>query len=475
MNSHSGASAKKRLIEVSLPLDAINRASVREKSIRRGHPSTLHLWWARRPLAAARAIIFAQLVDDPSSRPDLFATEKAQDEERNRLFRLIEDLVQWENTTNEKILERAKAEIWRSWYADCAANVDHPRQGELFNPQQLPKLFDPFAGGGTLPLEAQRLGLDACASDLNPVAVLINKAMIEIPPRFAARAPINPASRRDKALFKKRWLGAEGLAQDVLFYGRWMRDEAEKRIGFLYPTIEITGQMAGQRPDLSGLIGKKLNVVAWIWARTVKSPNPAFAQVDVPLAATFTLSERPGHEAFVEPAVADGTYHFVVKAGKPPDRALTASGTKLGRGSNFRCLMSGAPIAGDYIKSEGKAGRMGARLMAVVVEGARGRLYLSPTADMEEVAKQANPKWVPDLPLPNDPRSFWTVQYGLTQYGDLFTARQIVALTTFSDLVKEARELVMADALSVGMPGGDRGLDSGVAARQRTLMPWPYI
>ena len=235
---------RKKLIEVALPLDAINKASAREKSIRHGHPSTLHLWWARRPLAAARAVIFAQMVDDPSAHPDLFPTEKAQEKERQRLFRIIEDLVLWENTTNETVLQQARDEIWQSWRYTCAENADHPRAKELFDRYKLPAFHDPFAGGGSIPLEAQRLGLESYASDLNPVAVLINKAMIEIPPKFAGKPPVNPDARRDPQLFKKEWKGAQGLAEDVRYYGQWMRDEAEKRIGHLYPKVEVTAEMA---------------------------------------------------------------------------------------------------------------------------------------------------------------------------------------------------------------------------------------
>ena len=235
-----GVVAKKKLIEVALPLDAINKASAREKSIRHGHPSTLHLWWARRPLAAARAVIFAQMVDDPSANPDLFRGERAQERERQRLFHIIEDLVKWENTTNEEVLQRARDEIWQSWRRACADNADHPRAKELFNRRVLPAFHDPFAGGGSLPLEAQRLGLEAHASDLNPVAVLINKAMIEIPPKFAGMAPVNPQASNDRRLMHRTWHGAQGLAEDVRYYGRWMRDEAEKRIGHLYPKVCVT-------------------------------------------------------------------------------------------------------------------------------------------------------------------------------------------------------------------------------------------
>jgi len=280
----------KKLIEVALPLEAINIASAREKSIRHGHPSTLLLWWVRRPRAAARSVIFSQMVDDTSSHPVLFPTEKAQEKERQRLFRIIEDLVLWENTTNEVVLQKARDEIWNSWRRTCAANADHPRARELFDRNKLPAFHDPFAGGGSLPLEAQRLGLESYASDLNPVAVLINKAMIEIPPKFAGKPPVNPVTRGKKDLIEREWKGAQGLAEDVRYYGKWMRDEAEKRIGHLYPKIEVTAEMAKERPDLKQYVGKKLTVIAWLWARTVKSPNPAFAQVDVPLASTFMLS-----------------------------------------------------------------------------------------------------------------------------------------------------------------------------------------
>jgi len=288
---------KKKLIEVALPLEAINKASAREKSIRHGHPSTLHLWWARRPLAAARAVLFSQLVDDPSAHPDLFPTEKKQEKERQRLFKIIEDLVVWENTTNETVLQAARDEIWQSWRYTCAENADHPRAKELFDRHKLPAFHDPFAGGGAIPLEAQRLGLESYASDLNPVAVLINKAMIEIPPKFAGKPPINPDAQKDKDLFKREWKGAQGLAVDVRYYGQWMRDEAEKRIGHLYPKVAITATMVAERPDLKPYLGRELTVIAWLWARTVKSPNPAFAQVAVPLASTFMLSTKAGKEA----------------------------------------------------------------------------------------------------------------------------------------------------------------------------------
>lgn len=452
---------RKKLIEVSLPLEKINKAAAREKSIRHGHPSTLHLWWARRPLAAARAVIFAQMVDDPSACPELFRTEKAQEKERKRLFHIIEQLVQWENTTNETVLQAARDEIWASWRRACADNADHPRAKDLFDRHKLPAFHDPFAGGGALPLEAQRLGLESYASDLNPVAVLINKAMIEIPPRFAGRPPVNPKARSEKSLLARQWKGAQGLAEDVRYYGQWMRDEAEKRIGHLYPKVEVTPETAKVRPDLKPYAGQELTVIAWLWARTVKSPNPAFAQVDVPLASTFMLSTKAGKEAYVEPVIEGGGYRFTVKVGKPKDVERVKNGTKLSRGANFQCVMSGTPIAPEHIYSEANAGRMGARLMAIVAEGDRGRVYLAPTPEMEAIALTAPQTWKPEVAMPENPRWFSPPLYGLKIYGDLFTPRQLVALTTFSDLVQEARERVQRDALQAGLAADEKPLRDG--------------
>ena len=441
---------KKKLIEVALPLEAINEeGSRRKRKAPAGYPTTLHKWWAQRPVAAARAVIFAQMVDDPSSLPDLFPTERKQQKERERLFRIIEDLVQWENTTDETVLERARAEIWQSWRRACAEHADHPRAKELFDRHKLPAFHDPFAGSGAIPMEAQRLGLEAHASDLNPVAVLINKAMIEIPARFAGLPPVNPQKRHEKTLIAREWKAAQGLAEDVRFYGQWIRDEAKKRIGNLYPPIEVTPEMAKGRPDLKSYVGKKLTVIAWLWARTVKSPNPAFAKVDVPLAATFRLSTKEGKEVYVEPVTEVGGYRFTVKIGKPKDSAK--NGTKLSRGANFQCLMSGTPIASDHIYGEANAGRMGTRLMAIVADGERGRVYLAPTPDHEAAARKAKTDWKPDLAMPENPRWFSPPLYGLKTYGDLFTQRQLVALTTFSDLVSKAMTEARRDAIQAGL------------------------
>ena len=394
---------KKKLIEVALPLEAINAASSREKSIRHGHPSTLHLWWARRPLAAARAVIWASLVDDPSSHPDEFPTEEAQNKERQRLFGILEELVKWENSNNEEVLAEAKAEIMKSTNG---------------NP---PALLDPFAGGGAIPLEAQRLGLEAHASDLNPVAVMINKAMIEIPPKFTGQPPVNPESRRKLG---GEWKGAQGLAEDVRYYGEWMKKEAFERIGNLYPKVKDEN-------------GQEHTVIAWIWARTVKCPNPACG-CEMPLANSFELSKKKGKEAYIQPIIEGKAIHYEVKYGKAAPKP-----PKTGRGQ-FKCICCGEPVPRDYIKSEGQAKRIGATLMAIVAEGSHGRLYLSPNDKHIRIANCSRPENVPDGDMYGKAADQLPL-YGYTFFSDLFTNRQLTALTTFTDLVAEAQAQVEKD------------------------------
>ncbi|KZW97508.1 DUF1156 domain-containing protein [Aeromonas veronii] len=461
----------KKLIEVALPLDDINAACAHEKMPGIGpHPRGIHLWWARRPLAAARAVIFAQMVNDPGyQQGDGFkygVNKQEAAKKREKLFNILRELVKWENTNNEAVLNQARAAIWESWREICALNKDHPDAAELFNPDKLPGFHDPFAGGGALPLEAQRLGLESHASDLNPVAVTINKAMIEIPPKFAGRAPVGPEVLSDKTSKKKAtkdafddWSGAKGLAEDVRRYGAWMRNEAQQRIGHLYPKVLVTEAMVAERPDLAPYLDDELTVIAWLWARTVKSPSPAFAHVEVPLASTFILSSKAGKEAYVEPVVQGDSYQFTVKVGTPPESAK--GGTTAGKRAAFICLMSGSPVDYKYIRSEGSVGRMGQRLMAIVAEGKKGRVYLSPTDEQLAVAQQAQPEWSPEMSLPNNPRDFKTPNYGLDKFGDLFTPRQLVALTTFSELVGEAIARCRDDARSAGMADDGIGLDAG--------------
>jgi putative DNA methylase len=416
----------RKLIEVALPLEAINKESAREKSIRHGHPSTLHPWWARRPLAACRAVIFASIVDDPSSHPEQFPTDAAQDAERQRLFRLIEELVKWENINNEEVLGRARAEILK------ATNG---------NP---PPLLDPFAGGGSIPLEAQRLGLEAHASDLNPVAVLINKALIEIPPKFEGRPPVHPAEtgdggRKTKAFtgMERAWKGAEGLAEDVRYYGEWMRDEAERRIGHLYPKIKLPKEYGGG----------EATVIAWLWAHTVRCPNPACG-AQMPLVRSFALSTKPGKQAWVEPVV-DRSQPPIVRFEVRTGIGKPREGTVNRRGAT--CLCCGTPVPFDHVRSEGKAGRMFSQLMAIVAEGSHGRIYLPPNAEQVRISESAEPTWRPDATLPHNPRDFKTPNYGMTTFADLFTSRQLVALVTFGDLVSETRDRVLRDTIAEGL------------------------
>lgn len=418
--------ATKKLIEVALPLEKINAESTREKSIRHGHPSTLHLWWARRPLAAARAVIWSSLVDDPSSHPELFPTEEEQNRERQRLFRILEDLVVWENSNNEQVLEAAKTEIMKSTGGKS------------------PELLDPFAGGGAIPLEAQRLGLKAHAHDLNPVAVMINKAMIEIPPRFAGKAPVNPDARTSK--MSQVWSLAQGLAEDVRYYGEWMKQEAFKRIGYLYPKVKVSGEQ-----------GSEATVIAWIWARMVKCPNPACG-CEMPLASSFVLSKKKGKEAWVKPVPDGDRVRFEVQSGKCPKEYESY---KTGRGATFKCPCCGEVTFDEYVKQEGKEGRINSQLMAVVAEGKRGRIYCSPSEEHIFAAQVAKPDNAPTGMLPDNPRWFSPPAFGMGHYDDLFTPRQLIALTTFSDLVAEAQQKAETDAIAAGMADDHLPLRNG--------------
>jgi putative DNA methylase len=436
---------RKKLIEVALPLEPINREAAREKSIRHGHPSTLHLWWARRPLAACRAVLFGQFVDDPSAWPERFPTEEAQAAERDRLHKLIERLVRWEASNNEAILNEARWEIARSiaWNRgeEPPANDDPARVFDYLQ-SKAPPVYDPFCGGGAIPLEAQRLGLRAYGSDLNPVAVLISKALVEIPPKFADLSPVNPESRA-KIAAGGRWQGkrAQGLAEDVRYYGRCVRDEAFKRIGHLYPYATL--------PD-----GSKGTVIAWLWARTVASPNPAANGAYVPLVSSFVLSTKEGKKAWVEPLIdpnsPDG-WRFEVRSGSlsRTEQERLKAGTKTGRGE-FTCLLTGATIDGDYLRERGKSGGLSTRLMAVFVDTGRGKLALSPDATQEKCAASAEPQWVPDGEMFKGALGFRVPNYGITEWSGLFTRRQLTSLATFADLVDEIGPRIARDAIRSG-------------------------
>jgi len=407
---------RKKLIEVALPLEAINAAASREKSIRHGHPSTLHLYWARRPLATARAVLFAQLVDDPASRPEEFPTVEEQDTERARLHKLIEDLVKWENSNNEQLLEQARIEIRKS------------------NGGQLPPVLDPFAGGGSIPLEAQRLGLEAHASDLNPLAVIINKALIEIPPKFAGKPPVFPGAQADQT----SWNKAQGLAEDIRRYGQWMRDEAERRIGHHYPKVIAPG-------------GTEHTVIAWIWARTVKSPNPA-NPIETPLVRSWWLSKKKGKEAYIVPNVIDGRVEFSVShdANGP---AESADGT-VGR-TGAKALGDDSPISLVEIREQATKKGFGSRLLAIVADAQPGRLYVDPSAVHERFARVEETELdAPEALLPEKALGFRVFAYGYRKWSDLFSPRQLLTMTTFSKLVGEVREQAMRDAVDAGLEEG---------------------
>ena len=438
---------RKKLIEVSIPLEAINVASAREKSIRHGHPSTLHLWWARRPLAACRAVLFAQLVDDPSSWPDRFPSEEAQDVERRRLHKVIEAMVPWEASNNETILNAARWEIARS--VAWGLGEEPPARGDGpaildYLQTKAPPVYDPFSGGGSIPLEAQRLGLRAYGSDLNPVAVLIGKALVEIPPKFAGRPPVNPKSRAEAANGEVRaWKGAQGLAEDVRYYGQWMRDEAEKRIGHLYPKATL--------PD-----GSKATVIAWLWARTVRSPDPAAKGAMVPLVSSFMLSTKEGRKAWVDlviDASAPDGWRFEVRTGSlaKAEEERLKKGTKAGP-ATFACALTGAPLRGTYIDAEAGSGRMSARLMAIVADTRPTRSYLTPSATQIDAANRSDEfvasNWESmEIPTQECRGTFGSNaqgrRYCFSTFSDYFTKRQLIALTTFSDIVSEARTKVI--------------------------------
>jgi putative DNA methylase len=452
----------KKLIEVALPLEAINKESAREKSIRHGHPSTLHLWWARRPLAAARAVLFSSLVDDPS---EYIEDEDKQKDERERLFQLIEELVKWENINNDEVIDRAKLEIARS----VARNLGEPLPVgkaaiEEFLAAKAPPVLDPFAGGGTIPLEAQRLGLKPYASDLNPVAVLINKALIEIPPKFADMPPVHPPREEEEQveLFKKEWKGAEGLAEDVRYYGQWMRDKAEKKIGNLYPSIKITQELLDQRQDLvedGYQIGDELTVMVWLWARTVKCPNPA-CNAEMPLVRSFAISTRKGNKARVEPIIDSSTnppkISFLVKV----DNEKARNGT-VNRGG-ARCLACYSHVPFDHVREEGQAGKLGSRLMAIVAEGNRRsrRVYFSPIPHHENFASTISTGEIIDTDLPEKALGFRVQLYGMTRHADLFTPRQLLMLSTLSHFVKVTRDLIESQTKLTSSDGLSRYSDS---------------
>ena len=413
----------KKLIEVALPLEKINAESAREKSIRHGHPSTLHMWWARRPLAAARAVIWSSLVDDPSSHPEKFSTEEDQDRERQRLFKILEELVVWENSNNKDILDSAKKEIFRS------------------NGGIMPDFLDPFSGGGAIPLEAHRLGMKAHAHDLNPVAVLINKAMIEIPPRFANYSAVNPSAVNN--LFEKNWYGTAGLVEDIQYYGQKLKEQTFQKIGYLYPEVTL--------PKSNG--GKKAKAIAWIWARTIKCPNPA-CRCEMPLIRSFDLSKKKGNQFHISYQIDGTNITYSINSGlSPVEGTIGKTGAK--------CPCCGNGVSFEHIREESKQGKIESKMVAVVAEGHHGRAYLSP--DEEQIL--ASHCDVPDDPiegaLPQKALGFRVQSYGINEWKQLFTNRQQLMLTSFCDQLSEIQKEVYRDAVLCGLRDDHIFLENG--------------
>ena len=454
----------KKLIEVALPLDDINEASAREKSIRHGHPSTLHLWWARRPLATTRAVIFAQMVNDPGYQQDggfKYGVNKKEAElKREKLFQIIRDLVKWENTNNEEVVNRAREAIKDSWIETCHLNRKHPQAAELFDPEKLPAFHDPFAGGGAIPIEAQRLGLRSFASDLNPVPVFINKCMIEFPSVFSGIRPVCPDIDVQADLYEE-WSEARGLAEDIKKYAIRLNDLAKDKIGQHFNDLVVDEELLSKNQHIKDYEGESLKIISWIWTRTVKSPNPAYSHIDVPISSSFILATKEGKEVCVRPLIENNKYEFCIELGKPDDYEQLKKGTKQGRGAVFECLMSGVTISPAYVKTEAIAGRMGTKLLAIVCQGRRGRVYISPTAKIENQLSTVTVDWRPDFDLPKHSQYVGTLGYGLTRFDQLFTDRQLLVLNTFSKQISFVWKMIVDDAVKAGITNKGHSLEDG--------------
>lgn len=436
---------RKKLIEVAIPLEAINKESLaRKQKAPKGWPMSFHKYWAQRPLAAARAVVFAQLVDDPSAIPELYPTSESQAIRRAQLLALIEKLVLWDNSHNQSLQAEVRAEIIDSWERHCDDNKDHPDAGTLFRKEFLPVFWDPFAGSGAIPMSAQWLGLQSYGTDLNPVAVVLNKCMIEYPFAFKGRRPISPASV--DMLSGEGKNRCAGMAVDLKYYAEQLSLLAFRKIGSAFPDYEVDDRLIDDFPGLKSNKGQNLKTVAWIWARTVKSPNPAYSQIDVPLASTFLVSSKTGREAYIKTEYKDGVVKYKVMYGEGYNRPEVKAGTSAGKRAAFKCCISGVPITYEYIRAEGMAGRMSEVLMAVVVDSSEGRLFLPPNGKQLEALRDIRPPWKPDSPLPSNTRDFKTPIYGLRGYGDLFTKRQLLAHATFSDLLPSVFEKIKTDA-----------------------------
>jgi len=405
---------RKKLIEVALPLPEINDASAYDKMPGIGpHPKGIHHWWARLPLPTARVVLFASVVDDPSSHPDKFPTEEAQNAERERLFNIVRELMQ------KRLHERPAV------YAKAREEMLKHSDGKL------PPVLDPFAGGGSIPLEAARLGFEAHAADLNPVAVLLNKCNLELVPRWLDRPPVNPEARGD-ILRSGDWTGAHGLAEDVRYYGKLIRERAITKIGHLYPKVKLPREYGG----------RDANVIAWLWARTIKCPNPACG-AQAPLVRSFWLCRKKPNYVHAKPNLMGKSVSFTIEQDAKTEKETTS-------GKGARCLFCGQLLSKAQVRETATVHGVTDIPLATVADIGRGRTYLpSDSVFMPQVAKQE----VPGIEhnMTNDRRWFSPPLYGLPKFSDIFTPRQLTAMVTLSDLVKQVRRDVFEDARKAGL------------------------
>ncbi len=441
----------KKLIEVALPLDLINAASAYEKNPGIGaHPRGLHLWWARRPLAAARAILFAQMVNDPGYERQIGrgVNKEAAHKERQRLFDIIARLVDWKNLNNEAVLREAHQEILKSWQETCLLNEKYDGVQE-FDPKIIPSICDPFAGGGAIPLEAHRLGLGVFAGDLNPVAVTINKAMVEFPRRFISCSPICKQSGQRELDTKST--GLRGLAVDIAHYGERIRKLAEDKIGHIYPPLLVTKKLAEEYPELISSIGQKIVPLTYIWTRTITCPNPA-CSITMPMLSTYFLSSKRGREKYIHVNVKKNVCEFDVSSSKPTGISDAASGLKRGTSGIFECVSCGNVTTRDYTASIAISRGLGIVPVAVVCSLKRGKAFL-PAKLFEfpevEISAQESEGFLSAL-APN-PRDVWCRNFGLLNPLSLFTKRQFKSLITLADSLKSIETEIESDALAAGL------------------------
>jgi putative DNA methylase len=413
--------AAKKLIEVALPLPEINDASSYDKMPGIGpHPKGIHHWWARLPLPSARAVLFASVVTDPSDDPAWKdKSEPKQDAERERLFGIVRRLMGKKLHEHPEVYAEARAEMLKH----CGG--------------KLPPVLDPFSGGGSIPLEAARLGCEAHAADLNPVAVLLNKCNLEIAPRWAGHAPVNPDDRRHIG-GTQSWRGTHGLAADLRYYGKLIGGRTQEKLGHLYPKVRLSQEHGGG----------ETNVIAWLWAHTVKCSNPACGAW-LPMLRSFWLARKKPLFVHAHPVLdrEKKTVRFEIRDSGVPEKETTT-------GKGARCLFCGNFIGKPELRRIATEHGVGSIPVAVVAEGSRGRIYLPSEAAVIPQVERPDVTAI-DQPMTNDRRWFSPPLYGLPNFADLFTARQLTVLVSISDAVKSVCTEVVESARKAGLNADD--------------------